>query len=100
MPRQVAEAKAKRLASDLSTSLPQPTGNTSQLLPCSALAVVSIKEVDSERMLESASVVRTRIAQVESFAFGSEAEPMNRLHYVPINSLVQKMDWTAPPLDP
>lgn len=39
-----AEAKAKRLASSLSTSLPQPTGNTSQLLPCSALAVVSIKE--------------------------------------------------------
>jgi hypothetical protein len=34
----------QRKASDLSTSLPQPTGNTSQLLPCSALAVVSIKE--------------------------------------------------------
>ena len=32
------------------------------------------------------------IALIEELGFSS---PMNRLHYVPINSLVQKMDWTS-----
>ena len=32
------------------------------------------------------------IALIEELVFSS---PMNRLHYVPINSLVQKMDWTS-----
>ncbi|CAJ1969387.1 unnamed protein product [Sphenostylis stenocarpa] len=47
-----AEAKAKRLASSLSTSLPQPTGNTSQLLPCSALAVVLDAGYLTRRLVE------------------------------------------------